>query len=189
MRSEFGTIPGSVRSGSRGGLSSVRAARARAPVPGRWIPACAGLVVMVVAGGGCRVIPPEVRVTHLGAGPPEPGGVPMEMTFELDNRNGKPIPLERVSYRVTTDSGDTFVADRSPELTVSAYGTRSFAVPVVAGSVEAGGSASVEATVLYRRPGLLNDFFFDLGLIRPRVRVSGMVAVSEGLAWSGPGAE
>jgi len=100
------------------------------------------------------------------------------------NQGGKPLPLERVRYRVTSAGTSTPEMIRDANATLPAFGGRTLELPSPLVGVDPGGATpasddlSVVAQVWYRQPGWVAKILFDLGVYRPVTTLRAPIAAS-----------
>lgn len=95
---------------------------------------------------------------------------------EATNDNDTPMPLRHAKYSVRLDGERSFEGERSPEVTVPAFGSAVFALPApVAG--EPGEGVEVRGHITFIEPGRLAEILFDSDVRRPEapLRLSGEV--------------
>lgn len=116
--------------------------------------------------GGPR--PPSFRTTGAQLARGNDGSSLLILRIEARNHAEDPLPLRRVAYTVSLAGSSAFTGERSPEVTLPAFGTQTFELPCVfEGPPPAAGSAyTVSGTVWYEEPGRVAEALRDY-----RVRV------------------
>ncbi|MEE9404020.1 MAG: LEA type 2 family protein [Algisphaera sp.] len=137
---------------------------------------------------GCTsVLPPVVTVTGARVLEVSDVGARLAIHLELANPNDYPLPLERVSYRVSLQKGaiEPYVADDLPARTIAAHGTQTLHLPAALAS----GSRTfnpewlehwqVKGTLTYAPDRGLRAFLTETGVPLPFVGFNGDAASIE----------
>ena len=96
------------------------------------------------------------------------------------------MPLREVRYTVSIDGRPVFRGLRSPEATVRRFGSQEIKLPAVIaaepGQALPTGTATytIDAEMLYVRPGILSQALFDAEIVQPSVDFVGTGTIDFG---------
>lgn len=133
--------------------------------------ACASLLT------GCfsNPKPPTFKVVDVAVTDRSAEGLVVTITVEGTNPNPDPLPLDDVSYSLDLQGRPSLSTTRSAEAELPGFGTQRvrlpIAIPLGESAPEPNGQSDYRfsATMLYRVPGSIAEYFFDTGVRRPSV--------------------
>jgi len=146
------------------------------PIPKRPVLAlCLTASASLLTGCFSSPKPPTFKVVDVAVTDRSAEGLVVTITVEGTNPNKDPIPLDDVSYSLNLEGRPPLSTTRYAGAELPAHGTRlvrlPIALPVSASAPEptAQSDYRFSATMLYRVPGSIAEFFFDTGVRRPSV--------------------
>lgn len=129
----------------------------------RRIKAAAIASAALLLGACTGVKPPKFELAGVERSGPEGSLV---LVVEARNDNDTAMPLHKARYRVALDGETRFEGERSPEVTLPAFGEATFTLPTPIES-DAGGEVRVTGHVTFIEPGRLAEILFDSDVRRP----------------------